>query len=136
MLKNGFGSENLLQMCTNNWWKEGRKQGGRLFSGLSSDRKICSGQKEKYMKFHMKLKNDSFFFKGRVASCWNRLPREVVKSPSLRYSKPGWTQTWENSSCTCFQQGNIDEPQKLFSKINNSVILKTSLLLNSLRPLR
>lgn len=105
--------------------KKSNKKGGRLFSGVCSDKKICSGQKANYMKFHMKIKKMLLFCDVRVVRCWNRFPREAVESPSFRYSKPGWTQTWENCSCTDFEQGSLDEPQKLFSKINNSGILKT-----------
>jgi len=36
----------------------------------------------------------------RVAELWNRLPREMVGSPSLELSKP----TWMLSCATCFRE--------------------------------
>ncbi|KGL83565.1 hypothetical protein N309_02946, partial [Tinamus guttatus] len=40
-----------------------------------------NGHKLKHQKFHRNLRKN--FFTVRVTEHWNRLPREVVESPSL-----------------------------------------------------
>lgn len=40
-----------------------------------------NGHTLKYMKFHLNMKGH--FFTVRMIKHWNRLPREVVKSPSV-----------------------------------------------------
>jgi len=58
--------------------------GQTLFSGAQQQDK---GQwdKQKYRKFRLNMRKN--FFTLRVKKHWNRLPREVVDSPSLEIFK-------------------------------------------------
>ncbi|RMB93973.1 hypothetical protein DUI87_29559 [Hirundo rustica rustica] len=55
-----------------------QEDGARLFSVVPSDRMGSNGHKLKQKKFHLNMQN----FPLGVAEHWNRLPREVVESPS------------------------------------------------------
>ncbi|KFV80747.1 hypothetical protein N308_05982, partial [Struthio camelus australis] len=44
-----------------------------------------NGHKLKHRKFHLNMRKN--FFPVRVTEPWNRLPREVVESPSLKIFK-------------------------------------------------
>ena len=52
-----------------------QEDGARLFSGAQ----------HKHKKFHLNMRKN--FFTLRVTEHWNRLPREIVDSPSLKIFK-------------------------------------------------
>jgi len=62
-----------------------QEDGAKIFSVVPSNRTRRRGHKLKHKKFQLNMRKN--FFPLRVMEHWNRLPREVVDSPSLEIFK-------------------------------------------------
>jgi len=89
-----------------------KRMGPDSFQWCPAPGQGANGHKPKLRKFHLNMRKN--FFPLRVAECWNRLPRDVVDSPSLEILKTHLDKVLCSLlQVTCFGRGfGVDDPQR------------------------
>ena len=74
-----------MQKYLKSFWRMQRQQGHHWAGFCGSSVETAGHSQEMHRKFRLNMRKN--FFPLRVMEHWNRLPREVVESPSLEIFK-------------------------------------------------